>query len=460
MVQDMVDVLAIYMTTNDAIDLPYKTRAALLKHIDASQLNVTRFLKTMDSVLAHGGFMQGQQAVFATFYGKHDRTADAETLFIRVLEIQRQYLGPSDIGTLATMNNLASLYLRLQRYEEAERLLRRVLEGKEKLFPPNDFRITNTMNELGNVCSQLGRCEEAKSLYLRNLKTFLGSSCPSINNLKIVYNNLGEVAMRQGELKEAQQMFEKALAQGKNNQPTCWSSMFKRGSAEYLDEIDCQILINNARLCRCMGQFDLAGLTYERTVQGLVALLGPKHSKALAAQQEFKDLFEIKRQARDLTSLRHSQNCDLNPSIRGACSNWGTAMQQSQLLHLERETKQIQNMNSRGQTQQNAPLQPQRNDKQENINALSATNQQSTTMSRWGPSTNANQRAQAQQTCFAFISEGKPETKGADRLSQNCNSQTLQSRHIKGSKTQNINRGATQAQGALLFSRRMDDNES
>ena len=413
MVQDTVDLLAIYIFANDALDLTYRSRAALMKHVDAAQLNATQFLKTADSQLAHGGYIQGQQAVFATFYGKHDRTAEAETLFERVLTLQNQFLGPSNIGTLATMNNLASLYLRLQRYEEAEKLLKKVLEGKERLFPPGDFRITNTINELGNVCSQLGRCDEARSLYLRNLETFLKIKTPSVNSLKIVYSNLGEVAMRQGKLEDAEQMFEKALGQGKNGQPTCGLTFPQTKREDCPDEIDCQILLNKARLLNCMGLFDSALATFKRASQGLVALLGPKHSKALAAKKELADMYHTRWQATDAEKLRHSQNCILNPAIRGACANWGGRMAQSQLLRLDMETRRIQNMNSGAQTPQSALLQPYQNDEQGGTNQYANMPQQSLLMSnRPRPTTNVNQGALAQQTCFKFTSDDSMERGG------------------------------------------------
>ena len=396
MVQDTVDLLAIYITANDALDLSYRSRAALLKHVDAALFNTTQFLKTADSQLAHGGYIQGQQAVFATFYGKHDRTAEAETLFLRVLSLQDRYLGSMHIGTLATTNNLASLYLRLQRYEEAERLLRKVLEGKERLFPSNDFRIANTINELGNVCSQLGRCEEARSLFLRNLATFLGGSNPSINSLKIVYNNLGEVAMRQRNLEEAEQMLENALAQGMNGRHTC-KLLFPQQREDSLDEIDCQILLNKARLLNCIGRFDLALVTCEKASQGLVSLLGPKHSKAVAAEKELANMFLNKSKATSVEKLQQSQKCDLNPDIRVACANWGGDMQQAQGSLMDLNRRRVQNMEYRAQTQPSTL--------QEALNGYVAMPNSSLLMSNQPrPTTNVNQGAMAQQRCFPFVS--------------------------------------------------------
>ena len=344
MVQDSIDILALFITKNDAVDLPYRLRSALLRHVDVAQLNVDLYLKSQQSKLAHGGYLQGQQAVFATFLGKHDRTAEAEALFKTVLSQQIQKLGPSSIAVLATTNNLAGLYLRLRRFEEAEIHLRIVLDGKLQHFSQSDIRIANTINELGNVCSQLGRCEEAKSFYRKNLAIFLQHKDSSVNNLKIVYNNLGEVAMRQGKLLEAHDLFEKALEQGRNGQPTC-QVVRQTNRDTPLDEIDCQILINKGRLLNCAGKFDLAYQTYKRASDGLVVLLGPKHSKVTAAEKELALMNLSRSHVKSLKETQESWSsgaCAKNESINGQCVNWGSTMPmpQSQLLNPKRKVEQ------------------------------------------------------------------------------------------------------------------------
>ena len=344
MVQDSIDILALFITKNDAVDLPYRLRSALLRHVDVAQLNVDLYLKSQESKLAHGGYLQGQQAVFATFLGKHDRTAEAEALFKMVLSQQTQKLGPSSIAVLATTNNLAGLYLRLRRFEEAELHLKKVLDGKLQHFSQNDIRIANTINELGNVCSQLGRFEEAKSFYMKNLAIFLQDENSSVNNLKIVYNNLGEIALRQGSYVEANNMFKKASEQGRNGQPTC-QVVGQTNCDTPLDEIDCQILINKGRVLNCVGKFERAHEMLKRASDGLLKLLGPKHSKVIAAERELALTNPSEGHAiipKETEALWSSGAYAESASIHCPCANWGSTMPmwQSQLLNLERKAEQ------------------------------------------------------------------------------------------------------------------------
>ena len=241
MVQDAIDLLAIFITAPcDTINLPFKSRAALLNHIDATQLNVARFLTTRDKILAHAGYLHGQQAVFATFYSKHDRTDNALRLYARVLELQREHLGPSDIGTLATTNKLAALLTRLQRYEDAKDLLWIVLEGKENFSPKVilESRIHSTNLE---ICIVSSKSSMRLHPFIRAICRRCWLQNPSVNNLRIAYNNMGELAMRRGRLKQAEQHFGAA-------------SQALPSHGGKTDEIDCQILINTARLDRLTGE--------------------------------------------------------------------------------------------------------------------------------------------------------------------------------------------------------------
>lgn len=451
MVQDTVDLLAIYLTTNDATDLPYRTRAAALKHVDATELNVTRFLRTMDGLLAHGGYLQGQQAVFATFYGKQDRTTDAEALFIRVLQLQHQYQGPTHIEILATTNNLAGLYCRLQRYEEAETLLRTILEGKEKLFPPDDIRITNTINELGNVCSDLCRYEEVKTFYLRNLESLLNNLNPAPISLKIVYNNLGQLAMRQAEWEEAQEVFEKASALSKNTGLTGWSSESAAECGD-LDQVDCQIVINTARLFRCVGLLDPAGIMYTKAAQALLALLGPKYSKYMAAQEEFIDLCDIRREVEDTARLRHSQNNDMDTGIKGARADRENAMVQNSMLRLEVEAEQLKTSNSTDLTLQG------RSEGHGGSNSTLPMPQSSLLRPMQTSSMSRNNRPQQMLQCaFPFMTDGTTEAKGVGASCRHSNGsgQLLRSPR-EGSR--GLIQGANCGQSMRVPPSRMDDS--
>ena len=71
-----------------------------------------------------------------------------------------------------------------------------------------------------------------------------------------------------------------------------------------MNEVDCQIVLNAAWLFRRAGLLDQASVMYKNAAQGLLALLGPKHSKYVAAQEQFKlfdDLCDIRRELEERT---------------------------------------------------------------------------------------------------------------------------------------------------------------
>jgi tetratricopeptide (TPR) repeat protein len=64
----------------------------------------------------------------ALVYEDQGRYDEAETLYIKVLEIRRRVLGEGHPNTPDSMNNLGNLYRKQGRYEEAEQLYIKTLE--------------------------------------------------------------------------------------------------------------------------------------------------------------------------------------------------------------------------------------------------------------------------------------------------------------------------------------------
>ena len=71
----------------------------------------------------------------AVLYRDQGKYAQAEPLYIKVLELQRRVLGPEHPRRLASMNDLALLYLNQGKYAQAEALLREALNSFEKTTP-------------------------------------------------------------------------------------------------------------------------------------------------------------------------------------------------------------------------------------------------------------------------------------------------------------------------------------
>ena len=287
MVRDAINFLALFIAMNEGIDMTYKSRGAVLLHIDACETHVARFLTSAESLLEYGGYLEGQQSVLARFYACHDREESAIYLFSQALELQTMHLsGANDISTMATANELASLLLRQHKYLDAESILVEVIRGKRQHFEqsPNDIRITNSVNELGIVYSFLGRYDDAEELFTQNLESFKTNPEAGPRHFMTSYNNLAEIKLHRGKLEEAKNLLDLAAASGKKLQSEHAS---QQNDLSKRNELLCQIKINQARVFHLMGDQEASSQAYLEVIGDFIFLLGPKHSKTLAAGSEY-----------------------------------------------------------------------------------------------------------------------------------------------------------------------------
>lgn len=101
----------------------------------------------------------------ARFYVEHQRYADAEPLFVRVVEI-READRPSAPHYL---QELAKVYEAQGKYAPAEDAYRRALNIAEELDQAKDFVIVRALDDLALFCQERGRYREAEELFRRRL---------------------------------------------------------------------------------------------------------------------------------------------------------------------------------------------------------------------------------------------------------------------------------------------------
>ena len=85
-------------------------------------------------------------------------------MYRRAQEASERVLGPEHPDTLATVNNLASLYRSQGRYGEAEPLYRRALEASERVLGPEHPHTLGSVNNLAVLYRSQGRYGEAEPL--------------------------------------------------------------------------------------------------------------------------------------------------------------------------------------------------------------------------------------------------------------------------------------------------------
>jgi tetratricopeptide (TPR) repeat protein len=270
----------------DVETLPLPSRQEILGHIDSCGDNSSHYLTTNDSVLLHGGFVDGSQTSFATFYGRHDRYDDAEKLFLKSLELQNRELGPLHAGTLRTMNNLGAMYLNMGRLNEAAAMLQQTLDAKLKVLGPNDPLTLDTVNNMGNLYVMRAMFTQATEMYTRALQGYIDIYGHDHRSVVEALNNLGEVSMKTGDLEDAEHRFTAALGTASNTASDGSDSFTSNGNALVL-----YIKSNIAVIYALQGRSSEAIEVYMQVISGREKLLGPGHSLTLMSMCELADIY-------------------------------------------------------------------------------------------------------------------------------------------------------------------------
>ena len=270
-----------FIQSFDNEKLSFRNRQDLLAHIDASTDNCAYHLTSEEALITYGGFVEGYQTTFATFYGDHDRFNDAEKLFLKALSLQEPKLGYKSIATLSTLNNLGALYLSARQLENAKPKLELALRIKETMLGADHARTLNTVNNIGNLLALQMKYDEATLMYQRTLEGYTKINGAMHNTVFESLNNLGEVAMKKGDFKEAEQFFKTAFTKartisgGKDN-----SLVLYLGS-------------NIALVYKLQRRYHEALQTYADVVAGRERLLGAEHSSTLQSMCEVADVHMI-----------------------------------------------------------------------------------------------------------------------------------------------------------------------
>jgi tetratricopeptide (TPR) repeat protein len=281
---------------NDAESMPLQRRQELLSHIDACVENGHYHLKNQPSIIKYGGFLEGFQTSFATFYGQHDRYLDAEQLFRSSLELQKAHLGVESIATLSTMNNLSALYLDLKRLDEAEPILYETLVVKENMLGPDHPRTLNTVNNIGNLLALQLKYDEATQMYERTLKGYQAINGPNHRTVIQSMNNLGEIAMKKGDFFGAEVLFIDGIRR----------LLVQDGNQE--DALVLYLKSNIALLYKLQNRLEEAVTAYLDLVNRRKEVLGPEHSLSLQSMCELADVYQALGQT-DLALEWYREGC-------------------------------------------------------------------------------------------------------------------------------------------------------
>jgi len=141
--------------------------------------------------------------------GRHDA---AEPLYLQAMEIRRKALGEDHPAYATSLNNLAELYRAQGRDDAAEPLFIQALEIRHKALGEDHPDYATSLNNLAELYDAQGRYDEAEPPYIQALeitRTALGEDHP---HYAASLNNLGGLCVEQGRLDEAAPLLQQALA--------------------------------------------------------------------------------------------------------------------------------------------------------------------------------------------------------------------------------------------------------
>ena len=132
-------------------------------------------------------------------------------LFQRALELRRATLGPDDLDTVASMDDMGEAYRELGRFDDAESMHREALAAKERLGAP-PASIAASLNNVGLTLSERGRFADAEPLLRQALDMWRRHEGPAADVVASGLNNLADVVRQQGRVADAVPLLEEAIA--------------------------------------------------------------------------------------------------------------------------------------------------------------------------------------------------------------------------------------------------------
>ncbi len=178
--------------------------------VTARQL-LDRGAERIDADLAGQPVVQARLlATMGTAYSAQGAYQRALTLSRRALELRRATLGPDDLDTVASMDEVGEAYRELARFDEAESMHREALAAKRRLgAPPTSVALS--LNNVGLTLSERGRFSEAEPMLRESLALWRQHEGPAADAVAAGLNNLGDVLRQQARLAEAVPLLQEAI---------------------------------------------------------------------------------------------------------------------------------------------------------------------------------------------------------------------------------------------------------
>ncbi len=148
---------------------------------------------------------------YARFLDEASRYAEAESLYQEVLTIRRTHLAEPHTDLALAYHNLAFTQENLGEEAEAERNMRTAVEMRRLLYGGDHPRLAASLRTLASMIRSHGNLEASEAIFREALAMSRATLGEVHHDVALCFNELGVVAFMQGDLRQAREQFGRAL---------------------------------------------------------------------------------------------------------------------------------------------------------------------------------------------------------------------------------------------------------
>jgi non-specific serine/threonine protein kinase/serine/threonine-protein kinase len=225
----------------------------------------------IESGLARDPELQGRlMTTMAETYVGLGLLNQSQALLERTIPIQTKQLGPENVATLHSTEELAWVLSETSRLPEAEKLARKTLETEKRVLPADDPETLKTMGTLAWILEKQGKYDDAEKLEKAALETEKRVSGPDAKGTIDATMTLAATEMSEGHYADSEQLLREGI-----------DTIHRVYGPDYPTGLVAQL--NLAVALQADGKVDEANKILEQNIPDLRRVLGPEHPKTLYA---------------------------------------------------------------------------------------------------------------------------------------------------------------------------------
>lgn len=158
-----------------------------------------------------------QMMNLAGLYMPMQRYAEAESLMVAAVALQRRILGDNDPRVAQGIHNLASLYVETERPQLAEPLLQEAIKTAMQVYGPQHPELATYLDTLATLYRKAGVYQRALPFSRQAVTIVEATLGPAHRKTAILRNNLAVLYLQMENFAEAEKLLRKTLADSEAN---------------------------------------------------------------------------------------------------------------------------------------------------------------------------------------------------------------------------------------------------